>query len=227
MTEPAVWRPSRRRLTDALLTALAPVAACALALGGLAVWTASGAAGTPARIKVTSGRVFLPFGESEESAAFFRISNSGDADDVLTRVTSTAADGAMLGRNTTTDGNTGSMRAVDSATVPAGGTLAMSPQDLDVMVTVRGTWRAGDLVPFVLHFRHSGRVKTLAVVVRPGTDWQAWTYDRTAARTSLQGAAHTGRILPPRVRTRGAFALDDPVDHLARSGEEMGRDLRS
>ncbi|WP_079189145.1 copper chaperone PCu(A)C [Streptomyces kebangsaanensis] len=60
------------------------------------------------------------------------------------------------------------MRAVDSVTIRAGATLAMSPQGLDVMVTAR-EWRAGDLVPFELHFRHSGRVETLAVVVRPGT----------------------------------------------------------
>lgn len=170
MTDLAVWRPSRRRLVEALLAALAPVAACVLVLGGLAAWTASGAAGSPARIKVTSGRAFLPYGDSTESAAFFRISNSGGSDDELTGVTSTAATGAMLGRNTTTDGNTGSMRAVDSVTVPAGGTVAMSPQGLDVMVTVRGTWRAGDLLPFVLHFRHGGPVRTLAVVVRPGSD---------------------------------------------------------
>ncbi|MGV9994516.1 copper chaperone PCu(A)C [Streptomyces sp. NPDC003374] len=169
MTGPAVWRPSRRRLAEAFLAALAPVAACVLALGGLAAWTASGAAGSPARVEVTSGRVFLPYGDGEESAAFFRISNSGGAEDKLTDVTSTAVDRAMLGRNTTTRGNAGYMRPVGSAIVPAGGTLAMSPWGLDVMVTVRGKWRAGDLVPFVLHFRHSGRIKTLAVVVRPGT----------------------------------------------------------
>ncbi|MEV6021796.1 copper chaperone PCu(A)C [Streptomyces sp. NPDC052036] len=169
MTELAVWRPSRRRLAEAFLAALAPVAACVLTLGGLAAWTASGAAGSPARIDVTSGRAFLPYGDSQESAAFFRISNSGGTEDELTGVTSTAVDRAMLGRNTTTPGNAGYMRPVDSAVVPAGGTLAMSPRGLDLMVTVRGKWRAGDLVPFVLHFRHSGRIKTMAVVVRPGT----------------------------------------------------------
>ncbi|MEV5878459.1 copper chaperone PCu(A)C [Streptomyces sp. NPDC052101] len=169
MTAPAVWLPSRRRLGEALRAALAPVAACVLALGTLAAWTAAGAAGSPARVDVTSGRVLLPYGNSTESAAFFRISNAGGTDDELTGVTSTATDAAMLGRNTTTNRNTGTMRAVDSVTVPAGGTVAMSPQGLDVMVAVRGTWHAGDLVPFVLHFRHSGRIKALAVVVRPGT----------------------------------------------------------
>lgn len=33
MTGQQVWRPTRRRLTDTLLAALAPVAVCGLALG--------------------------------------------------------------------------------------------------------------------------------------------------------------------------------------------------
>nr|WP_319023133.1 hypothetical protein [Streptomyces phaeolivaceus] len=35
----APWRPRRRRLTDTLLAALAPVLVCALALSGLTLWT--------------------------------------------------------------------------------------------------------------------------------------------------------------------------------------------
>ncbi len=61
MTDQRPWRPTRRRLTDTLLAALAPVAVCGLALGGLSTWTAYGNAGSPARIKVTDGRVFVPY----------------------------------------------------------------------------------------------------------------------------------------------------------------------
>ncbi|MFI5798033.1 hypothetical protein [Streptomyces sp. NPDC051677] len=60
MTEPGRPRISRRRLTDTLLAALTPVAMCGLALGGLSTWTAYGNAGSPARVKVTDGMVFLP-----------------------------------------------------------------------------------------------------------------------------------------------------------------------
>ena len=55
--------------TDTLLAALAPVAACGLALGGLSTWAAYGNAGSPARIAVTDGRVFLPSGDTRETAA--------------------------------------------------------------------------------------------------------------------------------------------------------------
>ncbi|MFJ2304633.1 hypothetical protein [Streptomyces sp. NPDC087787] len=37
-------------------------------------------------------------------------------------------------------------------------------------VPVTRRWKAGDLVPFTLHFQHAGRVEALAVVVRPGQD---------------------------------------------------------
>ncbi|SCF77643.1 MULTISPECIES: hypothetical protein [unclassified Streptomyces] len=56
---------------------------CGVALGGLTTWVAFDKAGSPAGIEVDSGSVFLPYGDSRDTAAFFRISNSGGADDCL------------------------------------------------------------------------------------------------------------------------------------------------
>ncbi|MEI5098001.1 copper chaperone PCu(A)C [Streptomyces sp. PmtG] len=86
------------RVRGGLLAALAPVIACALTLCGLAAWVTSGAAGSPARISVTGGRVFLPYGSVKETAAFFRITNYGESDDVLLSVRSPDADDVMLSR---------------------------------------------------------------------------------------------------------------------------------
>ncbi|WP_411041863.1 copper chaperone PCu(A)C [Streptomyces collinus] len=135
-------------------------------------------------------RGVLPYGEGKESASFFLTSNSGSAENELTGVTSTAVDRAMLGRNTTTPGNAGYMRPVGSVIVPAAGTLAMSPPGMDVMVTARGKWRAGDPVPFVLHFRHSGRI-------RPRRWWYAPARAETVSGADL---AHSSlrRESPPR-----------------------------
>ncbi|WP_369244714.1 copper chaperone PCu(A)C [Streptomyces sp. R41] len=164
-----LWRPTRRRLTDTLLAALAPVAACSLALAGLTTWAGSGNAGSPARIEVTSGRVFLPYGATRDTAAFFRISNSGGAEDRLVDITSSALDGDItLSRHRTTGGGVAYRDPVDSAVVPARGSLTMSPHGLDVEVRSRAGWRAGDLVPFTLHFQRGGRIRIVAVVVRPG-----------------------------------------------------------
>ncbi|MFI1397098.1 copper chaperone PCu(A)C [Streptomyces sp. NPDC020681] len=157
------------RIRSALTTALVPLAACSLTLAGLTTWTASGAAGSPPRIEVGDSRVFLPYGGRTETAAFFRITNTGGSDDLLTAVTSPAVDRAMLSRHVNTDDGAGFMRMIDSADVPAGGTLTMSPSGVDVMVRTKGRWRVGDTIPFVLHFRDSGRVETVAAVIRPGS----------------------------------------------------------
>ena len=166
---PRAWRPTRRRIADGLLAALAPIAACGVALGGLTTWVNSGSAGSPARIAVTGGRVFLPYGDVRDTAAFFRITNSGGADDRLLKVTSSAVGGAMsVSRHRMTNGNAASARTVDSARVPAGGSLAMSPFGLDVTLRSGPGWQTGTYVPFTLHFEHSGRIEVQAVVVRPG-----------------------------------------------------------
>ncbi|MGX5181628.1 copper chaperone PCu(A)C [Streptomyces avermitilis] len=171
MTGQQGWRPTRRRLTDTLIATLAPVAVCGLALGGLSTWTAYGNAGSPARIAVTGGRVYLPYGNAPDTAAFFRITNSGGSADRLLKVTSRAVDGAgTFSRHRMTGARSASAQTVASVAVPAGGSLAMSPHGLDVTVPANAGWQAGDLVSFTLRFARSGAVKTLAVVVRPGQD---------------------------------------------------------
>ncbi|NEC85277.1 copper chaperone PCu(A)C [Streptomyces sp. SID12501] len=172
MTDQRPWRPTRRRLTDTLLAALAPVAVCGLALGGLSTWTAYGNAGGPARIKVTEGKVFAPSGATPVTAAFFRITNSGGAVDRLVKVTTTEAGPGVLtlNRHVMTSSNTATDETVASVAVPPGDSLDMSPDGLDVIVPVKKGWQPGDLVAFTLHFEHTGVVKTLAVVVGPGQD---------------------------------------------------------
>ncbi|WP_409234244.1 copper chaperone PCu(A)C [Streptomyces sp. PA5.6] len=167
MSDTHPWRPTRRRIREGLGGALEPVAACAVALGLLTVWTGTGAAGSPARVEVADGTVFLPYGNTRESAAFFRITNSGGSDDRLTSVTSPALDDVMLGRYAPTGRGAAGMRMVDSAAVPAGEGLTMSPYGLDVMVRLREPLVLGERIPFVLTFREGGTVRAEAVVIRP------------------------------------------------------------
>ncbi|WP_326654227.1 MULTISPECIES: copper chaperone PCu(A)C [unclassified Streptomyces] len=168
MTEQNPWRPTRRRFTDILLAALAPVAACSVALGGLTTWVGAGNAGTPARIDVDPGRVYLPDGDSRYTAAFFVIANSGNAEDRLTAVTSSAVLGEITVPRHSSIGSGAAYRdGVNSATVPAGSEQSMSQYGLNLTLRPKSGWRAGDIVPFTLHFEHSGRIETVAVVVRP------------------------------------------------------------
>ncbi|MGW2262102.1 copper chaperone PCu(A)C [Streptomyces sp. NPDC001780] len=166
------WTPTRRRLRESALAAVAPAAACAVALAALTTWTNLGGAGSGPRIGISDARVFQTHGGSQYTSAYFRISNSGDADDELVSVTSPVMAEAMLSRDESNGEGAASMRMENSATVPGGATLEMSPYGLNVMVKARTTanWRQGDTIPFVLHFRHSGPKDSLAVVVRPSSD---------------------------------------------------------
>ncbi|MGK5730609.1 copper chaperone PCu(A)C [Streptomyces sp. URMC 124] len=146
--------------------ALAPLFAFVVTLGGLTAWTATGAAGRPPAVTVEDARVLLPFGR-DDTAAFFRVRNAGDVDDELVGVDAPTAGGAMLSRTVVRKG-AGSMRTVRSATVPAGGTLEMSPHGLDVMVSAPPRLNLGDRLPLVLRFRGAGTVRVEAEVVRPG-----------------------------------------------------------
>jgi copper(I)-binding protein len=160
----------RRRLRDGTLAVLVPVAACSAALAGLTTWVGTGRAGSPARIRVTEGRVLLPFAGGPETAAFFRIANEGGSADTLVRITARDVPGDVtLSRHRMEQGNAAYRSEIDSVSVAAGDSLAMSPSGIDLTVPVSSNaWRSGDLVPFTLEFRRSGPVRVLAAVVRPG-----------------------------------------------------------
>ncbi|MFE3249876.1 copper chaperone PCu(A)C [Streptomyces sp. NPDC059209] len=165
------WHLTRERLRDGLYAGLVPWTACVLALAGLTQWVGAGQAGRPPALEVSDPHIFLPYSDNTETAAFFTVTNAGGADDELVSVTSPAIAKAMLSRHRSNGGGGDSMGMADSAAVPAGAALTMSPFGLDVMVTLRkGTrWSEGDAVPFVLHFRHSDSVRAVATVVRPGS----------------------------------------------------------
>ncbi|MGQ4409904.1 copper chaperone PCu(A)C [[Kitasatospora] papulosa] len=149
-----------------------PVAACSVVLGGLTTWVGAGRAGSPAEVSVEPGSVLLPFAGVPETAAFFRITNSGGSADTLVRVSVSGAAGeSTLAQHRMTRENAAYRSRIDSVSVAAGDSLAMSPSGVGLTVPVRHVeaWRAGDQVPFTLEFRHSGLVKATAVVVRPGS----------------------------------------------------------
>ncbi|MFH8405856.1 copper chaperone PCu(A)C [Streptomyces sp. NPDC018019] len=151
----------------ALLSAVPPVLAGALTIGCLTVWTVSGNAGTPARLRVTEGRILVP-SNTEATAAFFTIGNTGTTADELTGVTGPAGHRAMVGRDVEVAEGAHRMEMAGAVTVPARGEVRMAPTDLDIMVSPPPRLTPGDRVTFTLHFRDSGPVTAEAVAVRPG-----------------------------------------------------------
>ncbi|MGW8398113.1 copper chaperone PCu(A)C [Streptomyces lydicus] len=164
-------RGGRSRLPVAAVAV--PVVTCLATLGTLTVWTATGNAGTPARLSVSEGRALLlpaPGGRTEATAAFFTVRNSGGADDVLTGVTGPAGYRVMLSRTVDIGRNARRMAMVRSATVPAGGALRMTPTTLDLMLSPAPALTPGDRLTFTLHFRNSPPLTARAVATRPGPD---------------------------------------------------------
>ncbi|SDN14128.1 copper chaperone PCu(A)C [Streptomyces wuyuanensis] len=159
-----------RRLAGTLPAVLVPLAACSIALGGLTTWVGTGNAGSPARIDVVPGRVYLPLGDDRDTAAYFEVANSGGSADRLTGATSPSARGEItLTRHRGTDAGAAYREEIPSAAVPAGDAMTMSPHGVSLTLRPRTRWRAGDIVPMTLHFERAGGIRTVAVVVGPGS----------------------------------------------------------
>ncbi|MFD4787079.1 copper chaperone PCu(A)C [Streptomyces sp. NPDC058459] len=150
------------------LTAVAPIGACLVALGGLTAWTSLGHAGTPPDLEVTRAWVFQPTGATPVTAAFFRITNKGDGADALTEVTSPSVRGAIaLSRHRMTPHGAAFREPADQIRVPALRSLDMTPSSSDVTVPADRDWRVGDDIWFDLRFEHSDTLRVKAEVVRP------------------------------------------------------------
>ncbi|MFF2807377.1 copper chaperone PCu(A)C [Streptomyces sp. NPDC058000] len=150
-----------------LLAGAVPLLTCLATLGTLTAWTATGNAGTPARLSATDGRVLIPAG-NDATAAFFTLRNTGTANDVLTAVTGPPGHRTMLSRDVAIGRNARSMAMAEGATVPAGGTLTMTPTTLDIMISPPPRLAPGDRLTFTLHFRDSPPLTVDARAVRPG-----------------------------------------------------------
>ncbi|RZU21790.1 copper chaperone PCu(A)C [Streptomyces sp. BK239] len=158
--------PWRRLTAGALNAALVPLVTCVTALMLLTAYTTAGAAGEPpARISVSNARIFVP-PNSENTAAFFDITNSGAAGDVLKSVSSPELGVTMLGRRVTKNG-AGRMEPLESLTIPARSRVNMTPYGVDVMVMNPPKLKPGDKISFDLWFRDSGQVTVEAVTVPP------------------------------------------------------------
>ncbi|MFD7102063.1 copper chaperone PCu(A)C [Streptomyces celluloflavus] len=147
--------------------AAVPLLTCLVTLGALTAWTTAGRAGSPAELSADEGRVLVPL-STEATAAFVTVRNTGGADDVLTGVTGPAGHTTMLSRTVDIGRNAARMEMAGAVTVPAGGSLRMSPTGLDIMVSPPPRLAPGDRLTFTLHFRDSPPLTVRTRAVLPG-----------------------------------------------------------
>ncbi|MEU0836865.1 copper chaperone PCu(A)C [Streptomyces sp. NPDC005969] len=156
-------------LRTSLTAVVGPVLACGLALAGLGAWTTQGNAGSPPRLTVTESSVYIRFGETPETAAFFTITNTGGSADRLLSVTSpSVAMQPELSLHRMTDSGAAYRQPAASARIPAHEGLTMSPHGIDVTVRPEGDWHEGERILFTLRFERSKPISLLVTVVRPG-----------------------------------------------------------
>jgi Cu+-exporting ATPase len=158
-----------------LATAAAgPVICAAMVVTLLSAWVGWGRAGTLSgpRLQVTLAavpmRAFSPqLSDSITTAStFLTIRNLGSTADELVAVRSPVARRVTL---ITRDGLDGQQAVVGELTVPAGGTLTLSPVGDDAVLRDPVPFESSQAVPLTLVFRHAGQVIIDAPVTIPGS----------------------------------------------------------
>jgi copper(I)-binding protein len=150
-----------------LRAGLAPVICALVLLGLLTGWVASGGAGTITRVRIEIGSpsLAMPIRPGAPAYAYLVVENLGAAD----ALESASAPGVRQVRFVLHDGSAaGPGRNVTSLTIPAHGTLSLSPMGPDIAL-VGAHLTYGQDVHLTLTFRNAGRVSVEAMVTPPGT----------------------------------------------------------
>jgi copper(I)-binding protein len=161
-------------LSDLTRAAAIPVA-CAVVLGGLlAGWVLTGGVGTIHRVQIQVTQAAVPMrGYSTGTSAavhsagtYLTIRDLTGRADELTAVTSPVARRVVLTQRRSL---TGPRTVVRELTVPAHGTLTLTPFGDDVILENPRAYETRSSVPLVLTFRHTGKLAVNAAVSAPGT----------------------------------------------------------
>jgi copper(I)-binding protein len=162
------WFPELAR------AAAGPVICALVLIGALCGWVASGGAGTltPVQLKVTLAAVPMrAFSAKADAAAgststYLVIRNLTGTPDQLVAVRTPIARRAVL---TERSGPAATPVPVRSLTVPANGTLTLTPLGSDVVLEHPDAFESSSQVPLTLVFRNAGTITIEAPVTAPGS----------------------------------------------------------
>jgi hypothetical protein len=174
VTRPGTTAAGSSWLGDLVRAAAVPLGCAVVLTGLLAAWVATGGAGSLHRVRMQVSQASIPArGYTASSAAavhsaglYLTIRNRTGQADQLTAVSSPAARQIELTERQTVGGP---RTVVRELTVPAHGTLRLTPFGDDVILDNPVAYEARESVPLVLTFRHSGKLPVSAAVSAPGT----------------------------------------------------------
>ena len=165
--ESAAW------LRDLARAAAGPVICAAVLTGLLSAWVATGGTGNivAQRVQVTQAAVPMrgftaAAAPSGPASTFLTIWNPGRKADELLSVSSPIARRIVLVRRS---GPEAPGTVVPELTIPAGGTVTLTPFGDDVVLKDPVRYENDATVPLTLTFRRAGRVTVTADVSAPGT----------------------------------------------------------
>jgi copper(I)-binding protein len=150
-----------------------PLIAALVVTGLLAAWVTAGAAGTLTRVRLQVSLAAVPMraftaqaaAADRHAATFLTIRNlTGTADQLIAARSPLARQVVLI-----TGGLAGAGTAVPSLTIPAHGTLDLSPFGSDLVLQDPQPFETLAAVPLILTFRHAGTVTIQASVTAPGT----------------------------------------------------------
>jgi copper(I)-binding protein len=166
--------PASAWLRDLARAAAVPLACAVVLTGLLAAWVLTGGAGTIHRVQVQVSQAVVPargFTAAQattvhSAGTYLTIRNLTGRPDELTGVTTPLARRVELSRRQTL---TGPRTVVRELTVPAHGTLTLTPFGNDVILEAPAAYERQGSVPLVLTFRHAGKIAVSATVSAPGS----------------------------------------------------------
>ncbi len=159
---------------DLARAAIGPVICAVVLVSLLSAWVATGGAGTLSRVRIQVSQAAVPMRAFTPQAAagigaattFLTIRNLSDSPDELIAARSPDARSVIL---TTRAGPAAPRTTVAGLTVPARGTLTLSPFGNDLLLQHPDPFETTATVPLTLIFRDAGTVTIDATVTAPGT----------------------------------------------------------
>lgn len=119
----------------------------------------------PGTSKITVTDALVPVPATADSASIYlKITNDGDRDDRLVKVTTPLAALTILHSTAIDPDGRATMTGVGSVKIPAGETVDLSPGGLHLMMMQPDAVSAGDEVDLSLTFEHAGTIEVTARV---------------------------------------------------------------
>ncbi|HTU75133.1 MAG TPA: copper chaperone PCu(A)C [Trebonia sp.] len=172
---------ARAWLADLARSAAAPLACAVVLVGLLSAWVAAGGAGTVTRVRIEVTGAAVPMrGYSTASAAAIKLApvyltfrNLAGTPDELTGIASPAAPEVVLVSGPGPGDSAGGQRlpgpVARQLTIPAHGTLTLSPLGADAILVDPAPFERDASVQLTLTFRDGPPVTVSAAVTAPGT----------------------------------------------------------